>query len=136
MIKKIINWTPENRQILEDMYNDDKSDAEISAHFGNNVGVYAVAKQRSILGFVKVKMKKGIRRQPKTVYIPDESYIVLHSVCKDGHDHFARLNYNPLDNVAVNNITNKMLNKNANIRSITILQPTMVVSRVNVEQLL
>lgn len=82
-----MKWTPECKQQLEQMFNDEKSDFEIARHFG--IGTMAVAKERSVLGLVHFHRKGnvGVKRIVKP--IDTDKYVLSYE--KDGKHHFSNL---------------------------------------------
>lgn len=125
-----IDWNPKNRAILEQMWNDEKTDAEITEHFGART--YAVAKQRSIMGLVNKKMRVGIKRQSRSVFNIDHNYnIIAYQI--DCQQHFSKTRV--LSDEAMHTLANKLLIKNKNIRAITVLVPSITVTRNSIQNL-
>lgn len=114
----MIQWTEQNKNKLEELWLAGKSDAEISLEFG--AGTYAIAKERSILGFIDKKQPKGIKRAKRT--ISETNYKPFYAIYyrKDNMNHFSLMeNENP---ESVNEIARKLI-CSLNVPEVTILQP-------------
>jgi hypothetical protein len=123
-MKNTVNWNPKNKATLEQMWNDEKTDAEITAHFG--CGAWAVAKQRSIMGLTAFKQKKGRIGAVKSPVTPNYDFNVL-SYVKDGQHHMAVCKNKDAELAMI--FAGKILNRFKEISEITILEPSVVLTR-------
>lgn len=83
-----MKWTPERNAELERLYDAGKTDEAI-ALIMNCQSAYAVAKQRSVKGYVKFAKKAGNKRAPKAVVPKLNSNFTVLFYKQDGQDHFA-----------------------------------------------
>lgn len=114
-----ISWTPDNCQILTEMYDAGKTDLQISEYF--SAGTYAIGKQRSKLGLVPYKKAKGLHRCAKTIkeVINKPFYVVFYT--KDSLNHFSMIESTSEE--FVKTVAKKMIYTQG-ISEVTILQPT------------
>jgi len=101
-----MKWTPEDNIELERLYNLGKSDEYITAAMRRD-GKYSVAKQRTVLGFVKFKQKEGIKRAAKRVMPKMNTNFTVLFYKQDGMDHFAMVGEGNPKVMAQNIITRK-----------------------------
>jgi hypothetical protein len=113
------NWNALNRTTLENLYDKGFSDTQIAGHF--KTGTYAIAKQRSVMGLVKFKKRKGIKRLPRKVAeVKNKPFYALH-YRKDGVNHFSYLDTN--DPEKVKEIARNLI-YTQKVEKVTLLQPT------------
>lgn len=112
----LIQWTAENNKILETAYNKGESDKNLATYF--NTTVYAVAKQRSKLGYVKNKRQTHTRKERTIVGITECNSFVGHYK-ENGADHFINLGE---DESKAETIAYKIICEKR-IKNITILRP-------------
>lgn len=123
-----IKWTPENKRILREMFNAEKTDLEISEYFG--AATYAIAKERSVLGLVYRKMPKGIKRKKrsKNRTLPIDTNFCAITYNKDGQNHFS-----VVDSCKdIFTITRKMM-QTQNIKNLVVLQPKYLLTQGSME---
>lgn len=83
-----ITWSKQNNEKLENWYNRGMGDDQMAREF--NTTVFAVAKQRSLLGLVKFK-KGTYTREEKTIIPIIECNCFIAHYKEGGTDHFINL---------------------------------------------
>lgn len=111
------SWDKEANELLELLYNENKSDKQIADYMHKSI--LAVAKQRSNLGFVKFKrnVTSYIAKEPKVQV--EALTIVGHYINKDGSNCFIDLGK---EDTAAKNIAHRLAIEKG-LKEITILKP-------------
>ncbi len=115
----MIKWNKHNNKLLTAYWEHGVSDIEIAERF--KAGVFAIAKQRSNLGLVKCKHRKGIKRAKRSVIaqITKPFYAIYYR--KDGVNHFSFLDTN-VEQKAIELARHMIYNQK--LKTVTVMQPT------------
>jgi hypothetical protein len=124
-----MKWTKEVNEMLTLLYNENKTDLEIAEYM--NSTVYAIGKQRCVLGLTKFTMKKGITKAPKQIKKEMEIPDCIAFYIKDGKDHILHGSLDTIKTKAIH------IMRENNLKSLTVYKPAtqLVVEQIKEVQL-